>query len=104
MHLFRDEIFPEIETSDNEHHSESNKDYDPDIEKGIIDDKERGDKEDDDPYIRHKRMAEDAPPYPSEIKIVPTDVPTTTTSGCSKKRKGRGPTKPQCHKTHALGI
>ena len=45
MHLFRDEIVPEIETSDNEHHSESDKDYDPEMEKDIIDEKERGDKE-----------------------------------------------------------
>ena len=50
MHLFRDEIVPEIETSDNEHHSESNKDYNHEMEKDIIDDdhdsKERADKED----------------------------------------------------------
>ena len=38
-------------------------------------------------------MIENAPPYPSEIKIVPTNVPTTTSSIGSKKRKGRGPTK-----------
>ena len=38
-------------------------------------------------------MAEDAPPYPLEIEIVPTDFPTTTTSVGSKKRKGRGPMK-----------
>ena len=96
MHLFRDEIVPEIETSDNEHHSESNKDYDPEMEKDIIDDdhdsEERGDKEDEDPYIRHENMAENTPPYPSEIEIVPTDVPTTTTSVGSKKRNGRGST------------
>ena len=93
MHLFRDEIVPEIETSDNEHHSESDKDYDPEMDKNLINDEERGDKEDDDLYVRHERMAEDAPPYPSEIEIVPTDVPTTTVSVGSKKRKGRGPTK-----------
>ena len=85
MHLFRDKIVPEIETSNNEHHSESDKDYDPEMEKNITDD--------DDPFVRHERMAEDAPPYPLEIGIVPTDVPTTTTSVGSKKRKGRGPTK-----------
>ena len=93
MHLFRDEIVPKIETSDNEDHSESDKDYDPEMDKNLIDDEERGDKEDDDLYGRHKRMAEDAPPYPSEIEIVPTDAPTTTTSVGSKKRKGRGLTK-----------
>ena len=38
IHLFRYEIVPEIETSDNEHHSESDKDYDPKMEKDIIDD------------------------------------------------------------------
>ena len=38
-------------------------------------------------------MVEDAAPYPSEIEIVPTDVPTTTTSVGSKKKKGRGLTK-----------
>ena len=57
MHLFRDEIVHEIETSDNEHHSESDKDCDPEMEKDIIDDhdfKERGGKEDDNPYVRHK--------------------------------------------------
>ena len=41
MHLFRDETIPEIETSDNEHHSESDNDYD-------------------EPFVRHERMAEDA--------------------------------------------
>ena len=85
MHLFRDKIVPEIETSNNEHHSESDKDYDPEMEKNITDD--------DDPFVRHERMAEDAPPYPLEIGIVPTDVPTTTTSVGSKKRKRRGLTK-----------
>ena len=79
-HLLRDEIVLEIETSDNEHHSEWNKEYDTDMEKDIIDDEKRGDKEDDEPYVRHERMAEDAPPYPSEVEIVPTDVPITTTS------------------------
>ena len=97
MHLFRDEIVPEIETSDNEHHSESDKDYDPEMEKDIIDDdhdaEERGDKEDNDPYVRHESMAEDPPPYPSEIEIVPMDISTTTISVGSKKRKGRGPSK-----------
>ena len=51
MHLFRDEIVPDIETSNNEHHSESDKDYDPEMEKDIIDDHdsdERSDKEHDD--------------------------------------------------------
>ena len=54
MHLFRDEIIPEVETSDNEHHSESDKNYDPKIEKDIIDDhdsEERDVKEDDDLYV-----------------------------------------------------
>ncbi|XP_057529500.1 uncharacterized protein LOC130808069 isoform X2 [Amaranthus tricolor] len=49
--------------------------------------------EDDDPFFRHEGMAEDAPPYPSEVELVPTDAPTITTSVGSKKRKGRGPTK-----------
>ena len=97
MHIFRDEIVIEIETSDNEHHIESDKNYDPEMEKDMIDDdhdsEERGDKEHDDPYVRQEKMAEDAPPYPSEIEIVPTDVPTTTTSVGSKKKKGRGLTK-----------
>ena len=53
----------------------------------------RGDKEDDDPYVRHESIAEDAPTYPSEMEIVPTDVPTTTTSVISKKRKGQDPKK-----------
>ena len=61
------------------------------MEKDIIDDdhdsEERCDKEDDDPYVRHEIMAEDAAPYPSEIEIVPTDVPTITTSVGFKKRK-----------------
>ena len=78
MHLFRYEI-PKIETSDNEHHSESDKDYVPDMEKYIIDDdhesKERGEKEDDHPYAIHDTMAEVAPPYPSEIVF--------STNGCS---------------------
>ena len=46
--------------------------------------------EDDDPFVRRERMAEDTPPYPSEIEIVGTDAPTTTTSVDSKKRKGQG--------------
>ena len=70
MHL----IVPEIDTSDNEHHSDSDNDYD-------------------DPFVRHERMAEDAPPYPSEIELVQTDALSTTTNVGSKKRKGRGPTK-----------
>ena len=41
MHLFRDEIVPEIETSDNEHHT-----YDTE----------------EDQIVRYKRMAEYAPP------------------------------------------
>ena len=85
MHLFRDEIVLEIETSDNEHLSESDKDYDPEMEKDII--------KDDDPFVRHERIAKDASPYPSEIEIVPTDASTTTTSVGSKKRKERGPMK-----------
>ena len=32
-------------------------------------------------------MAKDAPPYPSEIEIVPTDAPTTTTSVGSRRKK-----------------
>ena len=79
MHLFSNEIIPEIETSDNEHHNESDKDYDPEMEKDIINDdhdsKERADKEDGDPFIRRERMAEDAPPYPSEIEIVQRILP-----------------------------
>ena len=55
--------------------------------------KRGGDKGDDDPYVRHERMVEDTPPYPSEKETVQTDVPTTTTSVGSKKRKGQGPTK-----------
>ena len=42
MHLFRDKMVPEIETFDNKHHSELDKDYDPEMEKDIIDDEERG--------------------------------------------------------------
>ena len=65
--------------------------------KDIIDDdhnsEARGDKENDDPYVRQEKMAEDTPPYPLKIEIVLTDVPTTTTSVGSKKRKVRGPTK-----------
>ena len=68
MHFFRDEIVPEVETSNNEHHSELDKDYDPVMEKDTIEDdhdsEERADKEDDDPFVRHKRMAEDAPHIP----------------------------------------
>ena len=55
MHLFRDEIVPEIETSDNKHHSKSDKDYDPEMEKDII--------EGNDPFVRHERMDEDAPNF-----------------------------------------
>ena len=84
MQLFRDEIVPEIETLDNEHHSELDKDYDPQMEKDIIDDdhdsEERGDKDDDDPFVRHEYMAENALPYPSEIEIVPMDAPVITIS------------------------
>ena len=96
MHLFRDEIVPEVETSDNAHHSDMDKDYNPEMEKDISDDHDlevRADKEDDDPHVRHEKLAEEAPPYPSEIEIVPMDVPTTTTSVGSKKRKGRSPMK-----------
>ena len=67
-------LFPEIETFDDEHHSESDNEYE-------------------DLFVIHETMAEDAPPYPSEIELVPTDAPSTTTSVGSKKRKGRGPTK-----------
>ena len=40
MHLFRDEIVHEVEISDNEHHSDNDKDYDPGMEKDISDDHE----------------------------------------------------------------
>ena len=59
MHPFRDEIVSEVETSDNEHHSDKDKEYDPRIEKDISDDhdsEERGDIEDDDPVNRFEKM------------------------------------------------
>ena len=65
MHLFRDEIVPEIETSDNEHHS-----YDTE----------------EDQIVRYERMAEDAPPLNNDYDTkdaLPTNALTTT-----KKRKG----------------
>ena len=70
MYLFRDEIVPEIETSDNKQHS-----YD--TEEDLI--------------VRYEQMVEDAPPLNNDYHtedVPPTDSPTTT-----KKRKGRGPTK-----------
>ena len=77
MHLLRDEIVPEIETSDNEHRSYVTKD---------------------DQIVRYERMAEDAPPlnnYYDTEDAPATDTPTTTTtiSINSKEKKGRGPTK-----------
>ena len=69
MHLFRDEIDTEIETSDNEHRS-----YD--IEEDQI--------------VWYERMAEDGPPLNNDYDTIdasPTHAPTTT-----KKRKGRRPT------------
>ena len=83
MHLFREKIVLEVETFDNEHHSDKDKEYDSRMEKDISDDhhcEERGDIGDDDPFTRDEKLEEEAPPYPSKMKIVPTDVPTTTTS------------------------
>ncbi|XP_057527500.1 uncharacterized protein LOC130806439 isoform X2 [Amaranthus tricolor] len=98
--ISRDEIVPKIEASDNEHHSESDKDY-LEKEKDIIDDDHDsegrpGDKEDDDQIVRYERMAEDAPPHNNDYDtedVPPTDAPTSTISVDSKKTKGRGPTK-----------
>ena len=75
MHLFRDEIVPEIETLDNEHHS-----YDPEQ----------------DQIIRYERMAEDALPVNNDYDTKdapPMDARTTTISVGYKKGKGRGPMK-----------
>ena len=78
----------------------------------INDSEERGDISDDDPHVRHEKLAEEAPPYASEIEITPMDVPTNTTSNIqmeSKKRKGLGLTKslkftkPMHLKYNALG-
>ena len=33
---------------------------------------------DDDTLVRYEKLAEEAPPYPSEMEIVPMDVPTNT--------------------------
>ena len=38
MHLFRDEIVPKVQTFDNEHHNDTDKDSDPEMEKDISDD------------------------------------------------------------------
>ena len=70
MHLFWNEIVPEIETSDNEHHSSDTEE---------------------DQIVRYEHIAEDAPPLNNDYDTKdasPTDAPTTT-----KKRKGRGPIK-----------
>ena len=80
MHLFRDVIVPEIETSDNEHRSYASEE---------------------DQIVRYEHMAEDAPPIDNDFETEdapPMDAPTT-----SKKRKGRYE-KPQSHRTHAFGI
>ena len=45
MHLFIYEIVPEVETSDKEHHSDKDKDFDPGIEKDIIDDHDSEERE-----------------------------------------------------------
>ena len=83
MHLFKDDIVPEIATVDDDVHSESDKDYDPTKEKDIDD----GDHavEEDDPFVRHEQLAHDAPPI--------DETASTQTATTSKKRKGRGPTK-----------
>ena len=63
MHFFRDEIVPNIETSD------------------------------DNQIVRYERMAENALPLNNDYETEdtpPTDAPATTISVCSKKRKGRG--------------
>ena len=70
MHLFRDEIVPEIETSDNQHRS-----YD----------------SEEDQIVRFERMAEDAPPLDNDFET--EDAPLVDAPTTSKKRKGRGPTK-----------
>ena len=61
MHLFRDKIILKVETSNNEHHSDKDKDYDPGMEKDISDDhdsKKRGNISDDDPLVRHEKFIE----------------------------------------------
>ena len=98
MHHFRDEIVLEVETFDNVHQSDSDKDCYFGMEKDISDNdsEERDALRDDDPLIRHENLAEEAPPYPSEKEIIPMEVPTNTISNIqmvSKKRKGRGPMK-----------
>ena len=75
MHLFGDEIFPEIETSDNVHHSYDTKE---------------------DQIVRYERMDEDAPPLNNDYDTEdapPTNAPTTTISVGFKRRKGRKTTK-----------
>ena len=47
MHLFRDEIVPEIEISDNEHHSYDNEE---------------------DQIVRYERIAKDAPPLDNDFE------------------------------------
>ncbi len=78
MHLFRDEIVPEIETLDDVVHSESDKDYDSMKENDINDDDHAN--EDDDALVRYEQLAEDAPPINNDINEDdrPTDAPTTT--------------------------
>ena len=80
MHLFRDEIVPEIETSDNEHHS-----YDTE----------------EDQIVRYERMAEDAPPLNNDYNT--EDAPSTYIPTTTKKRASSYE-KPQSHITHAFGI
>ena len=82
MHLFRDEIVPEIETSDNEQHSHDTEE---------------------DQIVRYERMAEDAPPLNNDYEIEdapPMDAPTTS----KKRKRARSYEKPQRNRTHAFGI
>ena len=67
-----------METSDIEHNSDDDKDYDLELEKDISDhdSEEKGDISDDDPHTRHEKLGEEAPPYHSEKEIVPLDVTT----------------------------
>ena len=82
MHLFRDEIVPEIETSDNEQYSHDT------IE---------------DEIVRYERMAEDAPPFNNDYETEeapPMDAPTTS----KKRKRARSYEKHQSHRTHAFGM
>ena len=65
MHLFRDEIVPEIETSDNEHRS-----YD----------------SEEDQIVRFERMAEDAPPLDNDFET--EDAPLVDAPTTVRKEKG----------------